>query len=66
MELQFKGIVEEEKELIPLLPAWAYSKEEIKELLEQYISDQEVFILEQETHIREWIIHIIMWDIVTE
>jgi len=46
MELKFRGIDEEEKEAIPILPAWAYSKEEIKKLLEQYIQDQKVFRLD--------------------
>jgi hypothetical protein len=46
MELQFKGIEEEEKEFIPLLPSWAYSKEEIKILLEQFIKEQKQFTLD--------------------
>lgn len=46
MELQFKGIEEEEKEFIPLLPYWAYSKEEIKILLEQFIKEQKQFTLD--------------------
>lgn len=45
MELQFKGIDAEEKEAIPILPAWAYSKEEIKNLLDQYVMDQKKFKL---------------------
>lgn len=45
MELQFRGIDAEEKEYIHLLPAWAYSKEEIKNLLEQHILDQKLFYL---------------------
>jgi len=45
MEFNFRGIEEEEKEAIPILPAWAYSKEEIKTLLEQYMLDQKLFIL---------------------
>jgi len=45
MELQFRGIEVEVKEYILFLPAWAYSKEEIKNLLEQYIKDQKIFVL---------------------
>ena len=45
MELQFRGIEVEEKEYIPLLPSWAYSREEIIKLLEQHILDQKIFIL---------------------
>lgn len=43
MELKFRGIEVEEKEYIPLLPSWAYSKEEIKNLLEQYEKNQKYF-----------------------
>lgn len=46
MELKFRGIEVEEKEYIPLLPSWAYSKEEIKNLLEQFIKDQKKFTLQ--------------------
>lgn len=45
MELKFRGIEVEEKEYIPLLPSWAYSKEEIKNLLKQYVKDQKKFVL---------------------
>ena len=45
MQLQFRGIDEEEKEYIPLLPSWAYSKEDIKNLLEQHILEQKLFYL---------------------
>jgi len=45
MEFNFRGIDAEEKEIIPILPAWAYSKEEIKNLLDQYIADQQLFVL---------------------
>lgn len=45
MELKFRGIEVEEKEYIPLLPSWAYSKEEIKNLLDQYIIEQKLFVL---------------------
>lgn len=45
MELKFRGIEVEEKEYIPLLPSWAYSKEEIKNLLEQYIIEQKLFTI---------------------
>jgi hypothetical protein len=45
MQLLFRGIEVEEKEYIPLLPAWAYSKEEIRILLEQHILEQKLFIL---------------------
>ena len=41
----FRGIEVEEKEYIPLLPAWAYSKEEIITLLDQYLKDQKPFVL---------------------
>jgi hypothetical protein len=46
MELNFRGIDAEEKEAIPILPAWAYSKEEIKNLLDQYVNDARIFRLE--------------------
>jgi len=35
MELQFKGITEQEENNI--LPAWAYTKEEIKTMIQQHI-----------------------------
>ena len=46
MELQFKGIVEQvdEEEILPenisdryILPAWAYTIDEIKTMIEQYL-----------------------------
>lgn len=49
MELMFRGIDAEEKEVIPILPAWAYSREEIAEMLDQYIMDQKLFVLLCET-----------------
>lgn len=45
IDLQFRGIDQEEKEYIPILPSWAYSKEEIKELVEQYIKEAKKFHL---------------------
>jgi len=46
MEFNFKGIDEEEKEAIPILPSWAYSKEEIINLLDQYVNNAILFKLE--------------------
>ena len=50
MELLFRGIDEEEKECIPILPSWAYSEEEIKDMIEDCIKDKKKFIL---THKKE-------------
>ena len=44
MELQFKGIGQE-YEKVALLPYWAYSKSEVKEIIEKMIEVQKDFVL---------------------